>query len=299
MFYVILAILTGMMIASQSSLNAVMHPFIGVLGVGFAAQFMNAISSLLVSVGSNKRLPRLKGMPFYCCFGGFCAIFVLGFNGFLVTYLGAGVNVCLTVSGQLFMSAIVDHFGWFGSEKVRFHKGKIPGFLCILAGIFIINFAGLEAFSGIEKGWMLPLLLAFNVFVGFVTVFARLFNFEASKYVGKLDGSFVSSAAGTLAALVIMIIFADLRAPLSAYFEFPIWAYATGILGTAACICNMLVYEKMKIFQATIFLLVGQIAFGILADFLFWGSLPLTKLFGILVISIGIFMDKKASLEKC
>lgn len=37
MSYAILAVLTGMMIASQSSLNAVMHPFIGVLGVGFAA----------------------------------------------------------------------------------------------------------------------------------------------------------------------------------------------------------------------------------------------------------------------
>lgn len=295
MFYSILAIFTGMMIASQSSLNGILNPCIGVLGVGFSVLLVNAVCSMSFGLLTGKGLPHLKGMPFYCYFGGFCALFVLGFSGYLVTYLGAGVTVCLSVSGQLFTSAVIDHFGLFHSEKVAFHKGRIPGFVCILAGIFVINFAGLDAFTGVKNNGMLFFLLLFNTLVGIVTVFARMFNFEASKYVGKIDGSFASSIAGAGASFVIMFLFSDLRVPISLYLEAPIWAYSSGILGTAACICNMLCYEKMKIFHATTFMLAGQILFGILADFIFWGRLPFTKFLGILVISAGIFLDKKVT----
>lgn len=299
MFYIILAILTGMMVASQSSLNALLHPFIGVLGVGFSVLLINALCSLLFGLVVDKKLPNLKGMPFYCYFGGVCAVFVLGFSGYLVSYLGAGVTVCLSVSGQLFISAVVDHFGLFGTEKVLFRKERIPGFLCILAGILMINLAGVDAFTGVKSSGMLIFLLLFNIVVGFVTVFARMFNFEASKYVGKIDGSFASSIAGAIVSLAVMLIFSGLRAPVSSYIEAPVFAYISGAVGTAACVCTMICYEKMKIFHATSFMLVGQIVFGILADLFYWGSLPFTKLFGILIVCVGIFLDKKTFIEKC
>lgn len=292
MLYSLLAILAGILIAAQSSLNAVLHPFLGVIGVSFAAQFINALSGLAVRLAVSKRLPRIK-VPWPGYLGGFCAIFVLGFSSYLVTKLGAGVTVCLSVSGQLMMSAIVDHYGLFGSERMAFRRERIPGFIGILAGIFIINFAGTDAFVAVENRGMLLFLLAFNIFVGFVTVFARMFNYEASKHVGKIDGSFVSAASGTVGSLALLLIFSGLRPPIEAYFNAPAWPYLTGVVGTAACILNMLCYDKMKIFHATIFLLAGQIAAGILADLLFWGSLPMVKLLGILVVSAGIFWDKK------
>ena len=115
MLYAFLAILSGMLISGQSSCNGLLYPFIGVIAVGFVSQLLNAVTSFFFSLIYFHRPPRLKGLPFYDYFGGVCAMFVLGFSGYLVAHLGTAVTVCLSVSGQLFMSAIVDHFGWFGS----------------------------------------------------------------------------------------------------------------------------------------------------------------------------------------
>ena len=160
MVYAFLAVLAGAMISSQSSCNGVLYPYIGVLGVGFISPFLNAVFSYIFHLVSEKKPLRLNGMPVHASFGGFCSVFVLGLSGYCVARLGTAVSVCLSVSGQLFMSAIVDHFGLFGTEKVSFHSIRIPGFLCILAGIFIINFAGADSFSSIDSRGILFLMAA-------------------------------------------------------------------------------------------------------------------------------------------
>ena len=81
MLYMILAVLSGAMISAQSSYNGMLYPFIGVLGVGFISQFLNALTSLALELGSARKFPKPKGMPLRACLGGVCAIFVLGFSG--------------------------------------------------------------------------------------------------------------------------------------------------------------------------------------------------------------------------
>lgn len=293
MGYALLAVCTGMMVSAQSSLNGMLYPFFGVFGVGFAAQFLNALTSLVLRICKTRKLPQLKGMPFHCCFGGFCAILVLGFSGFLVTRLGAAVTVSLSVAGQLFISAIVDHFGLFRTPKTRFQAVRLPGFLAMLAGIVVINFSGLDSFTAVDNRWVLALLLLLNLSLGIITLFARLFNYEASRYVGKLDGAFVSAAAGSAAAALVLLLVPPLRPTLEMLPAAPLPALITGPLGAVACMCNMLCYDKMKIFHATIFMLVGQLLTGILADLFYWGSLQPMKLLGILIVIAGIFWDKK------
>lgn len=298
MLYAFLAIVSGAMISAQSSYNGMLYAFIGVLGVGFISQFLNAATSLVLEVASTKKFPRTNGMPFHVCLGGVCAIFVLGFSGYLVAHLGSAVTVCLSVSGQLIMSAIVDHFGLFGSDKVSFRPSRIPGFLCILAGIFVINFVGADSFTSVPNKAFLFLLLIFAIFIGCLTVFARMFNYEASQYVGKVAGSFYNAGFGAIIALILFIVCAGFKPPFSGFLEAPKIAYLTGPLGAFACVLNNIAYDKMKVFHATIFLLIGQISASIIADLILLGNFPLGKLLGILIICIGIFLDKRASREK-
>ena len=225
MLYAFLAILSGMLISGQSSCNGLLYPFIGVIAVGFVSQLLNAVTSFFFSLIYFHRPPRLKGLPFYDYFGGVCAMFVLGFSGYLVAHLGTAVTVCLSVSGQLFMSAIVDHFGWFGSEKVPFKARRLPGFFCILAGVFVINFAGANTFQGISGRGFLFLLLIFAILVGCVTVFARMFNFEASKYVGKLDGNFANAGFGSIVSFIIYLISVKGQLSFSGFASAPALGY--------------------------------------------------------------------------
>lgn len=298
MLYAFLAILSGMLISGQSSCNGLLYPFIGVIAVGFVSQLLNAVTSFFFSLIYFHRPPRLKGLPFYDYFGGVCAMFVLGFSGYLVAHLGTAVTVCLSVSGQLFMSAIVDHFGWFGSEKVPFKARRLPGFFCILAGVFVINFAGANTFQGISGRGFLFLLLIFAILVGCVTVFARMFNFEASKYVGKLDGNFANAGFGSIVSFIIYLISVKGQLSFSGFASAPALGYLTGPIGAISCVLNSLSYAKMKVFHATIFLLIGQISAGILVDLIMYRSFPLGKLIGILIICVGIFFDKKYTAPK-
>ncbi|HIZ45164.1 MAG TPA: DMT family transporter [Firmicutes bacterium] len=293
MVYAFLAVLAGAMISSQSSCNGVLYPYIGVLGVGFISPFLNAVFSYIFHLVSEKKPLRLNGMPVHASFGGFCSVFVLGLSGYCVARLGTAVSVCLSVSGQLFMSAIVDHFGLFGTEKVSFHSIRIPGFLCILAGIFIINFAGADSFSSIDSRGILFLMLLLALVIGFVTVMARMFTYEATRYVGRFGASCINSLVGSAGALVLILITTGFRPSLSGYVEAPLVSYLTGPLGTVSCYLSNIAYDKIKVFYATICLLVGQIAAGIAADLYMLGSFHPGKIIGIAVVCAGIFWDKK------
>ncbi len=297
MLYIILAVISGAMISAQSSYNGILYPFIGVLGVGFISQFLNAATSLVLELAVTKKFPKPNGMPIHACFGGVCAIFVLGFSGYLVDKLGSAVTVCLSVSGQLIMSAVVDHFGWFGSEKVTFHTYRLPGFLCILAGVFVINFAGGDSFAGVSGQGMLFLLLVFAIFIGCITVFARMFNYEASRYVGKIAGSFYNGGFGAIVAFCLLLFATGFKLPVSGFKSAPLIGYLTGPLGAFSCALNNMAYGSMKVFHATIFLLVGQIAASIVADLILLGSFPLGKFLGIAVVCAGIFLDKRTALR--
>lgn len=295
MVYAFLAVLAGMMISSQSSCNGVLYPYIGVLGVGFISPFLNAVFSFIFHLISEKRPPKLKGMPIHASFGGFCSVFVLGLSGYCVSRLGTAVTVCLSVSGQLFMSAFVEHFGLFGTEKSTFRSIRIPGFLCILAGIFIINFAGASSFASVENRLILFFLLLLTLVIGFVTVMARMFTYEATRYVGRFGASYINSLVGSAGALLLLLISTGFKPPLSGFINAPKIGYLTGPLGTVSCFFSNVAYDRIKVFYATICLLVGQIAAGILADLYLLGSFQMGKLIGIIVVCVGIFLDKKVS----
>jgi len=295
MIYYILAVLTGVMVSSQSSLNGLLYPYLGVFGVACAVQALNALTCLVFRVAHTKKFPGKGSFTVHGALGGMFAIIILGFSGYLVTKLGAAVTVCLSVSGQLFMSAAVDHFGLFGSSKTRFTLTRLPGFLLILAGIIVINFAGADAFVAVENRLTLVLLMLFNLSLGVMTLFARLFNYEGGRRVGKLDAAIVSGAAGAAVTLVLLVVVKSLRPDFQMLPQMPVWPLICGPIGALACLSTMLTYSKLKIFHATIFMLVGQILTGIVCDLVLWGGLPPVKLVGILIIVAGIFWDKKVT----
>ena len=297
MLYIIMAVLSGAMVSVQSSCNGVLSPLIGVFGVGFASMLLNSLTCFLLEFIPTRKFPKPGAMPPHVYLGSICAASVMGFSGYLVARLGSAVTVCLSVSGQLIMSAVVDHFGWFGSEKVRFRTNRLPGFLSILAGVFVINFAGADSFHGISGQGTLFFLLLFAIFIGFITVFARMFNFEASHYVGRIAGGFYIAGVGALISFILLLFTSGFRVPVTDFVNAPVAAYLTGPLGGVACLFNNITYGKLKVFHATIFNLIGQICASIVADLLLFGEFPLGKLVGIFVICVGIFLDKRATLK--
>ena len=296
MLYILIAIFSGTLISIQSTCNGFLYPFLGVVGVGFAAQFLCSVTGFVAHLICFHRPPRLKGLPLHACLGGICATFVLGVSGYLVTQVGTAVTVCLSVAGQLILSAFVDHFGWFSSQKVLFRMIRIPGFLFMMIGILVINLAGADGPDEVSGSLFLLLLLA--LVCGGFTVFSRLFNYKASQYVGKLSGCFANGLAGAVAGFVVFFILCKGKLPLMDFVTAPWYGYISGPLGILCAVLSTVAYGKLKTLHATVFLIIGQISAGILLDLLLYGSFSFIKLIGISLVCGGIFLDKKCTARQ-
>ena len=290
--YLFVALLSGMLIAAQSSCSGLMFPVLGTIGVACLSQTLNAISIVFCQGIAQKRLPSLKGMPPKAALGGFFGIFAVGLTGLCSALLGTAITVCLSVAGQLVSSAVIDQFGWLGAERIPFKKKRLPGFFVILLGVFLINFSGTTGL-GQEAGAFPLLLLALAA--GVFTVFTRMFSFYACQKIGLLNGSFSNVIIGAVAAFVLYLFMNGFHLSLHLFFQISPVAYLTGICGAGACILNTIVYKRLKIFKATVLIIAGQITMGILLDFAAAGGISAGKLLGIGVICLGIGLDKNIS----
>ena len=117
-----------------------------------------------------------------------------------------------------------------------------------------------------------------------------MLSFLACQYAGLLNGSLANVAVGGAASFILYL-------NLAAFTMSNPAGYLTGPLGALACVLNTVVYDKLKIFKATILIIIGQIGTGILTDLFLMGSLPLGKLAGIAVVCMGIAVDKRLTRQ--
>ena len=82
---------------------------------------------------------KISGMPWYLYSAGFFGIFLVVTSSYCIGVLGVSVVTCLSVTGQLVISAVIDHFGWFGVPRIPFNLKRLPCFALILAGLIIIT----------------------------------------------------------------------------------------------------------------------------------------------------------------
>ncbi len=125
-----LALLAGVAIATQASMNArlgvLLHHALWGTAVAFAVGcFMTLMLSLVVA----RQLPSLsevQSVPLYLWFsGGVLAAVGVGLLYFLIPRAGVGTVMSYALAGQLLISVVSSHYGWFhqlGQSSIK----KIP-----------------------------------------------------------------------------------------------------------------------------------------------------------------------------
>ena len=142
MLYILFAICAGAATTLQNSINGLMTPIIGSMCVSCINFTVQAILILGYLAIFQRRLPAVRRVPLPYYASGILATIVVGLIGMCVSRMSSAVTTCCSVAGQILMSALIDHFGLFGAQRVRFHLSRAPGFLCILAGVLCINLIG-------------------------------------------------------------------------------------------------------------------------------------------------------------
>lgn len=290
---IIFAILAGISVTMQNSLNGLMAPIIGAMGVsvvGFAIQSLSVLSCLYIKERSLKIIKKIP--PVYYSSGLISAVTV-GILGICVSILGSSVTQCCSVAGQFLMSAVVDHFGLFGTNKTRFTTRRIPGVIMILGGIVAMNLIG-----GVGGSKMPTQYLLIAMGLGACAIIGRTMNFKATLHTGSsLAGGISNSVGGFVSALILILIFPHFRPVPGTFFKVPAPYYLSGVFGASCCLCNIASYKNTNIFYSTVFMLIGQVVTGIVMDILVFHSLSVGKCIGIAIVFIGVILDKKINAK--
>lgn len=138
-FAVILTMVGGISLSSQSSVNANLGRRIGTIE-GALMSFLTGTGFLIILVlffGQGNIL-GIFNAPIWQLAAVFCGVFFIMFNMTAIPIIGVISTSILVISGQLSMGLVIDHFGWFSGEQIPLDGKRIAGFLFMMLALYFI-----------------------------------------------------------------------------------------------------------------------------------------------------------------
>ena len=141
--YIVLAVVAGFCLPTQAGINARLNlwtqsPVLAAaisFGVGTAALIAYAIILHIP-------LPTISGVkqyPWWMWSGGFLGAFLVASTVVLAPRLRAASMIALIVSGQMFASVVLDHYGLIGYTDHPINVWRICGVLLLVGGVVMIR----------------------------------------------------------------------------------------------------------------------------------------------------------------
>ena len=136
----LMAALSGILMALQGALNSALGKAVGLLEATFIVQVGGSISGgalLLVGLGRGSLLNYGKA-PWYTYLGGLLGVAIVYLVVSAIAQAGVANATTAIILGQVITAAVVDYFGWFGVEQVPFSLWKGLGILLMAAGAWLL-----------------------------------------------------------------------------------------------------------------------------------------------------------------
>lgn len=212
--------------------------------------------------------------PWYVFIGG--AIAGLGFhvaNIILFSKLGASIVTLVTVTGQMIVGILIDHFGWFGIQATPVSITRAFGAAIMIFAISLVQpktKKNVLAASEAEKKGSKIIWIASGVLAGFLPPLQTAINGELRVATGSLLGAaFISFFVGTILLLVLLLI-TQRRIHIPLYDaqknRIPVWTYMGGIFGVFIVTGNIILLPVLGSVLTTMVFLLGQMVMAILID---------------------------------
>lgn len=140
---IMVAILAGMFLPFQASLNAkmgavVQHPLLGSL-LSFLVGTLGLLVYIIVSRVPLGNLLQAKTAPTILWLAGLLGAFYVTAIILLVPRLGVALTFGLVITGQMFISVLFDHFGVLGTPVHAFSWMRFMGVLMLIGGVLVIR----------------------------------------------------------------------------------------------------------------------------------------------------------------
>ncbi|QSQ08456.1 hypothetical protein H0A61_00778 [Koleobacter methoxysyntrophicus] len=136
-FFLIAALLAGVAMAVQGSINSALGKVIGLWEATFLVHLSAAIILLLIlfvfHMGKGD-LALCSKAPWYLYLGGLIGVLITFGVVISIPKLGVAVATTAIIVGQVLTALIIDHFGLFGLKEISFTWIKFLGLVLLALG---------------------------------------------------------------------------------------------------------------------------------------------------------------------
>lgn len=141
-YYVLLAILAGVLLPIQSAANAQLA--IATRSVFVAALVNNLVGNLIIAVLLFTRqfgqinFIKARQAPWWSLLGGLFSVGYVVFSAYSTPLLGTALVMSLLIGGQTLMGFFVDGLGWFGIERRPLTRTRQIAILLIGIAVYLL-----------------------------------------------------------------------------------------------------------------------------------------------------------------
>ncbi|NMA13882.1 MAG: DMT family transporter [Clostridia bacterium] len=131
------ALVAGIAMAIQGTLNSVLAKIIGLLEATFIVHIIGVVVVCIALFGlrlGEGSLAKMSQVPWYGYLGGIISVLIIYFVVASIPKVGVANATTAIVVGQLTTAMIIDCTGLFGMEKVAVTWVKAVGMILLVAG---------------------------------------------------------------------------------------------------------------------------------------------------------------------
>jgi transporter family-2 protein len=128
--------MAGVAMATQGSMNSALSKAIGLSEATFVVHFSATVVMLIILILgiSHGNWGNYSQVPWYYYLGGFIGVLITYGVVVSIPKLGVAVATTAIIVGQVLTACLVDHFGFFGLEKIPFTWLKFLGLVFLSIG---------------------------------------------------------------------------------------------------------------------------------------------------------------------
>jgi transporter family-2 protein len=142
-FYLILAVVAGMMMPTQATINNKLAASVGSpILAAFVSFFIGTIALFLYILATGIPLGNLadvKNASLVAWTGGILGAFYVASSVLLVPRLGVALTFGLIIAGQMLITLVIDHFGLLGIAVKEVNPLRLLGVILITIGVVLIR----------------------------------------------------------------------------------------------------------------------------------------------------------------
>ncbi|MBQ1264191.1 MAG: DMT family transporter [Oscillospiraceae bacterium] len=134
-------LIAGLLQGVMISLNGPLGEFYSPFGVSFFVHGIALVLLLGYLLLIRRQKIRFRGAPWYVYLIGAMGLSIVAATSMTVGRIGATAMLALSTAGDLVGARIIDSFGLFGMNKVKFTWHQLPGYVLIVLGVVLVVLA--------------------------------------------------------------------------------------------------------------------------------------------------------------